>query len=97
MRDALPLKPYKRECGIVNLDNEIGPGTHWVAYIKKNKNIWYYDSFGDLKPPLELVRYFGGKDAHIKYNYEKYQNFNTPICGHLCLDFLINNSSRLNQ
>lgn len=41
------------------------------------------DSFGELLPPLELIRYFG--NAKMKYNYNKYQNFNSIKCGHLCL------------
>lgn len=97
MRDNLPKKPYQNECAIVNLDSINGPGTHWVAYCKKNNHVYYYDSFGDLPPPLELVNYFGGGGgcgsgggggANIYYNYLKYQNFNTVICGHLCLTFL---------
>ena len=30
-RDGLPNK-IKKECGIINLDNITGPGTHWVCY-----------------------------------------------------------------
>jgi len=36
-KDDLPNKPCKRECGILNLDNSLGGGTHWVAWYK-NKN-----------------------------------------------------------
>lgn len=91
MRNALPSTgPYVKECAIINLDSKDGPGTHWVAYIKNRKNILYFDSFGDLRPPNELVKYFG-RDANIKYNYNRHQNFNSFICGHLCLKFLINN------
>ena len=32
MRNRLPKMPYKKECGIINMDNDSGPGTHWVAY-----------------------------------------------------------------
>lgn len=85
MLDELPIKPHKNECGIVNLDKSNRPGTHWVAYYKKNKYIEYFDSYGNLKPPLEIVKYF--KDE-IKYNYNCYQKNNTVICGHLCLAFL---------
>lgn len=65
-------------------------GSHWVAYVKhKNSdgiNITiYFDSFGNLKPPKELVNYLGPK---ICYNYDTFQNYNTVICGHLCLIFL---------
>ncbi len=91
MRNALPSNgPRVKESAIINLDDKDKPGTHWVAYIKNGKRVLYFDSFGDLQPPAELVKYFG-RDVKIKYNYDKQQNFNTFICGHLCLKFLINN------
>lgn len=88
MKDSLPEKPKLKECGIVNLDVSKNPGTHWVAYIKTKNKCEYFDSFGDLKPPSELVRYL--KKCNIFYNYNRYQNFDTVNCGHLCLEFLIN-------
>lgn len=88
MRDALPDKPNKLECAIVNLDSSDMPGTHWVAYAKKYKYCEYFNSFGDLKPPLELVQYL--KNNNIYYNYKQYQSFNTSNCGHLCIKFLRN-------
>jgi len=30
VRDALPRTPTKNECGILNLDDASGNGTHWV-------------------------------------------------------------------
>ena len=30
-RDRLPKK-IRKECGIINLDDIQGPGTHWVCY-----------------------------------------------------------------
>lgn len=85
MRDTLPKKVYVRECGIVNLDNNQGEGTHWVAYHKNKKHVEYFDSFGNLQPPKELIKYLG---SNIHYNYKQQQNFNTYNCGHLCLKFL---------
>lgn len=87
MRDNLPEKCNNNECGIVNLDTSEGAGTHWVAYSKKHKDIFYFDSFGDLPPPKELITYFGS-DALIYYNYLSYQEYDTVICGQLCLTFL---------
>lgn len=86
MRDKLPHKPWKLECGVLNLDRSDNPGTHWVAYIKQNDYSEYYDSFGNLKPPLELIKYL--KDLPIHYNYIPQQSFGTVNCGHLCLKFL---------
>lgn len=85
MRNTLPKRPWKKECGIVNLDSSEGPGTHWVAYYKNNDKIEYFDSFGNLRPPEEIVNYLSD---NIHYNYIKYQNYDTVICGHLCLQFL---------
>lgn len=88
MRDALPKgPPWAKECAIVNLDSSQGTGTHWVAYIKNDDTAEYFDSFGNLKPPKELVNYLKCK---IMYNRERYQNYNSEICGRLCLEFLMN-------
>lgn len=87
MRNCLPRTgPRVNESAIVNLDDESGPGTHWVAYRKIGSDVIYFDSFGNLQPPKELVKYL--KVDKIKYNYNNYQNFDTFICGHLCLKFL---------
>lgn len=87
MRNSLPVDgPKTNEAAIVNLDDETGPGTHWVAYRKTGKDVLYFDSFGNLKPPKELLKYFGVEIIH--YNYKRYQNYDTFICGHLCLKFL---------
>lgn len=87
MKDALPKKPYMNESAIVNLDNAAGEGTHWVCYKKIKSDVYYYDSFGDLGPPVELVKYFGS-NLNLNYNYERQQQFDTVVCGHLCLEFL---------
>lgn len=88
MRDALPTRSWKNERAIINLDDYTGNGTHWVAYIKNENDVTYFDSFGNLRPPLELLKYLGV--GSVKYNYEKYQDYDTFICGHLCLKFLTN-------
>lgn len=58
MRDNLPLRIRKHETGVINLDSFKNPGTHWTAYHKIGNLIKYFDSFGNLKPPLEVVKYF---------------------------------------
>lgn len=92
MRDNLPRKIWKNECGIVNMDINRGNGTHWVAYIKKQQDILYFDSYGNLQPPVELTEYFqsGGSYNDIRYNYDNVQKFNSYKCGHHCLLFLYN-------
>lgn len=88
-RDTLPSVIHKNEKGIINLDDNIGGGTHWIAYSKNNFVTKYFDSYEDLKPPMEVELYLlsnGG--GVIQYNYKRYQNFNSVNCGHLCLLFL---------
>lgn len=94
MRNSLPKRCNKQECGVINLDDINGPGTHWVSYYKHDKTCFYFDSFGDLQPFHEFVRYVGG-DCTIHFNYKQYQKFDTIICGHLCLKFLFTLTSDL--
>ena len=90
MRNALPsTKPFENESAIINLDDKNGSGTHWTCYKKIGQNVWYFDSMGNVKPPKELFDYL--KVKKIFYNNDRYQNFNSFICGHLCLKFLYNN------
>ena len=90
MRDSLPLKINENETGVVNLDSIRGSGTHWVAYLKCGFDVEYFDSFGNLRPPIELKRYFnsGPYTTNVTYNFLPKQKENTVNCGHLCLDFL---------
>jgi hypothetical protein len=86
MRDALPSKPHRNESGIINLDISRGSGTHWVAYQKQDSNVVYFDSYGNLQPPEEVINYFSGNK--IFYNHDNYQGSNPYNCGHLALKFL---------
>ena len=84
LRDTLPKRPSKRECGILNLDSSDGGGTHWVAWWKDGQDKYYFDSYG-LQPPNEMIRYLKG---NILYNTEQVQQADQVFCGHLCLYIL---------
>lgn len=90
MRNSLPKQIHSKECGIINLDSKENQGTHWTCYVKQGDTVLYFDSFGDMRPPLEVVNYFQTTPCTIYFNHERYQNFNTVNCGHLCLTFLFN-------
>lgn len=89
MRNSLPQRPFTRECAILNLDRKEGRGTHWVAYKKRGNNVSFFNSFGSLPPPKELVEYLG-KNAKISYNKRRYQSYRSNKCGLLCVKFLKN-------
>ena len=88
VRDELPLRQRKNECGILNLDDSNGTaagngdvGTHWVAWWKRGDNKHYFDSYG-LQPPKELISYL---KSPVYYNSERIQPDGEVFCGHLCL------------
>lgn len=89
-RQRLPDFPWQYEAIIVNLDDVDNPGTHWVAMRKVRDIVIYFDSYGDLPPPKEILHYYRKYD--VFYNHRNYQNNNSVICGQLCLEFLINTS-----
>lgn len=92
MRNNLPKKCKKNECGVINLDSTEGPGTHWLSYYKIGKECNYFDSFGDLQPFEEFKKYIGA-NCNIYFNYDREQNYNSIKCGHLCLKFLFQMSN----
>lgn len=86
MIDKLPIKPQFSECAIVNLQNSMEEGSHWVAYKKSGQVVTYFDSFGNLRPPKELQNYFRG--CKVFYNRDRYQELNQSNCGQNCIKFL---------
>ncbi|XP_050543419.1 uncharacterized protein LOC126906708 [Daktulosphaira vitifoliae] len=85
-RDNLPKRSRHAESMVVNLDSVNNSGTHWVCFSKIGKNVNYFDSYGNLKPPVEIINYLKG--CNIYYNYDNYQNYNSSNCAQLCLRFL---------
>jgi len=71
-RDNLQVEPKRMECGILNLDNTSGNGTHWVA--------WYRDN--GIQPANELKKYLR---SPIFYRTEQIQPKQEVFCAHLCL------------
>ena len=88
MRDTLPGKPHREECGIVNLNTSQEKGSHWVCYYKKGLDRVYFDSFGQITP-VEIRDYLKSRKERgigvIQRNTDIVQPFNSTICGHLCL------------
>lgn len=84
LRDTIPKKPKRNECGILNLDTSGGSGTHWVAWFKKGLDKYYFDSYG-IQPPIELIQYLHCTQSPILYNTEQVQQSDQVFCRHLCL------------
>ena len=63
----LPTKIKNKECGIVNLDNHIGAGAHWVCYRNIDRFCEYFDSFG-LPMPIEVKKYMKKSGKRLVYS-----------------------------
>ena len=89
-RDGLPRK-IRKECGIINLDDIQGAGTHWVCYRNIDSIVEYFDPFG-LIMLNEAVMYFNTASPsgkRIVYSIDEIQNRNTVLCGYWCLYYLL--------
>ena len=61
-----PPRNIRKECGIINLDDMKGVGTHWVCYRNLDSMVEYFDPFG-LIMPNEARAYFHTSGKHIVY------------------------------
>ena len=88
-RDGLPKK-IRKECGIINLNDMTGPGTHWVCYRNIDNLVEYFDPFGLIMPneALEYFRTASPSGKRIVYSMDEIQNLSTVLCGYWCLYYL---------
>lgn len=91
MRDQLSpgLFNGKRGSIILNLDDNAGPGTHWVGvYWKRHGpagDVFYFDSFG-LPPPEELLNTKG--NWRLFYSDNRIQMDKSVMCGYFAMMFI---------
>ena len=71
---------------IVNLQGNLGPGTHWIALYVKNNEVIYFHSFGVEHVPIEIKKFIGHKN--IKTNIFRIQADNSIMCGYFCIGFI---------
>ena len=80
------VKPeHLKKFWIVNLDNSLGDGTHWVlcSLLDPEYGV-YFDSYG-LSPPVEAIHFLKKYRKQIKTNTEDFQPINSSNCGYYCL------------
>ena len=81
-RNGLPSK-IKKECGIINLNDIQGPGTHWVCYRNMDSFVEYFDPFG-LIMPREIYYYLSTSGKKQIYFQDEIQNRDSVLCGYWC-------------
>ena len=84
-RDNLP-KTIKNGAYIVNLNEYLDSGTHWIALYVKDNEITYFNSFGVEHVPEDIKNFIGHKN--IKTNIFRIQADNSIMCGYFCIGFI---------
>ena len=68
-------KKLQKKFYIINLDDETGPGTHWVLMYNIQNPPIYFDSFG-VWPPRELYQI-----KNLLFNEYRVQKLDSNLCG----------------
>ena len=88
-RDNLPDKIHKLETGIINLDDSMGGGSHWVCYRNVDKQYCeYFDPFG-LIVSNEIKNYLKTSGKKMVYSSDEIQERDSVLCGYWCLYYLL--------
>ena len=103
-RDNLPEMIKEPECGIINLDTQLGPGTHWVCYRNiekgtespfdpqgsKGSEAPFTEYFDSFGLPMaeEISAYLRTGNKKIYYSSDEIQERNSVLCGYWCLYYL---------
>ena len=89
--DAQPLTFKKRDnvSVIFNLSPHNETGSHFVAVFKKNKKIFYFDSFGKILKNKHLLKFLKPLTLTLYCNMKSIQSKKSNFCGLFCLAFLI--------
>ena len=81
-RDNLPEKIHRLETGIINLNDSLGGGSHWVCYRNVDKQLCeYFDPFG-LIMPNEIKNYLKTGGKKIVYLSDEIQERESVLCGY---------------
>jgi hypothetical protein len=87
-KNKLIVRPYRRKsCYVINMDDENGGGTHWVAIYSSHSNGFYFDSFATM-PPKNIINFFKRYKIKWNYNRQQIQDLSSSACGYFCVYFL---------
>jgi len=63
---------------------------HWLAvFISKNKQLYFFDSYGLHPKFYKLNKYFNSISRKFTYNKTQFQSFFSKTCGYFCLIFIL--------
>ena len=71
---------------VINLDEYVDVGTHWIALFCSRNEVAYFDSFGIEHIPKEIKNFIENKN--IKTNIFRVQANDSVMCGYFCIGFI---------
>jgi hypothetical protein len=90
MKDEMKSITPRNGNYIINLQSSTaGMGTHWCALCIKDKDIFYFDSFGIICPS-EITNFCKRiSKSSLAYNDLQIQHIDAQTCGWYCVSFLL--------
>ena len=77
------------ETGIINLDDSMGGGSHWICYRNVDKQFCeYFDPFG-LIMPNQIKHYLKTSVKKMVYSSDEIQERDSVLSGYWCLYYLL--------
>ena len=83
--DNLPKK-IKDGTYVINLDEYVDVGTHWIALIFNRNEAIYFDNFGIEHIHEEIKEFVGNKN--IKAIIFRVQGNHSVMCGYFCIELV---------
>ena len=84
-KDNIPVLKNNQST-IVNLDDSLGKGTHWISYKKINDKIFYFDSYGVANIPDIIKNQY--PNHKFICNIYRIQSMDSNQCGRYCILFV---------
>ena len=84
-RDHLHNK-IKDGAYVINLDEYLDIGIHWIVLYSLNNNVIYFDSFGVEHIPKEIRKLIGNKN--IQTTIFRIQAYDSVMYGCFCIGFV---------
>jgi len=85
--DQFPKYIREGQCFILNTDSSKQSGTHWVAFYKLNKRLYYYDSFA--RSTSKLSKYWKTIKLINANRTDRDQSFKESDCGSRSLAWIV--------
>ena len=76
---------------ISNTDEHGEVGSHWCAWIARNNNLYFFDSFGRAPDDSTFPENFidiAKKYKKVYYSNQRVQDWRSNACGYFCIHFI---------